>query len=63
MAKEKDGEVLPLVVPVNEYLKQTQREKDDLEWDGCFEKSQMLQQTIDELIELRDKGEVWYPLF
>ncbi len=51
------------VVSVNKYLKQTQREKDDLEWEGCFDKSEMLQQTIDELIELRDKGEVWYPLF
>ena len=51
------------VIPISEYLKQTQREKDDLEWEGCFNKSSMLQQTIDELIELRDKGEVWYPLF
>ena len=55
MAKEKDGEVLPLVVPVKYTL--------TVLLFIYFDKSAMLQQTIDELIELRDKGEVWYPLF
>ena len=51
------------VVAVESYIKDLQRDIDDLEWEGEQYKADKLKILLNEVKEYRDKGELWYPMF
>ena len=51
------------VVAVESYIKDLQRDIDDLEWEGEQYKADKLKILLKEVKEYRDKGELWYPMF
>ena len=51
------------VISLDTYISDLQKDVDDLEWDGNFKKADLLKRWLDEAKLMRDKGEVWYPLF
>tara|TARA_Y100000004_G_scaffold127743_1_gene143820 strand:- start:70 stop:255 length:186 start_codon:yes stop_codon:yes gene_type:complete len=51
------------VVAIESYIKDLQRDIDDLEWDGEQKKADNLRRILEDVIEQRDKGEVYYPMF
>jgi len=51
------------VISLDIYISDLQKDVDDLEWDGNFKKADLLKRWLDEAKLMRDKGEVWYPLF
>jgi len=54
----------PNVLPLQEILKDKQRELDDNEWEGMApEALQSLIMEIKNLEWLESQGDVWYPLF
>jgi len=54
----------PNVLPLQEILKEKQRELDDKEWGGMApEALQSLIMEIKDLEWLDSQGDVWYPLF
>ena len=53
-----------MVINLRALLREKQRERDDLEWEGLApEKLQALLLEIEELEYLDSVGEVWYPPF
>ena len=73
MDRSKRGGSIPLmrhlkyedekVVAVESYIKDLQRDIDDLEWEGEQYKADKLKILLNEVKEYRDKGELWYPMF
>jgi hypothetical protein len=51
------------VVAIESYIKDLQRDIDDLEWDGEQYKADKLKIFLKEVEEYRDRGELWYPMF
>ncbi len=51
------------VVAVESYLKDLQKDIDDLEWDGEQYKADKLKILLNEVKGYRDRGELWYPMF
>lgn len=51
------------VISLDKYIADLQKERDDFEWGGDYNQSDFLQRIIDSAVELRNKGEVYYPLF
>jgi hypothetical protein len=51
------------VVAIESYIKDLQRDIDNLEWDGERYKSDKLKILLKEVEEYRDRGELWYPMF
>ena len=51
------------VVSLERYINNLQKDIDDLEWDGNFKRADLLKRWLNEAKLMRDKGEVWYPLF
>ena len=51
------------VVAVQQYIIALQKDISDLEWDGEYKKADNLKRILEDVIEQRDKGEVWYPMF
>lgn len=51
------------VVVVEQYIIALQKDISDLEWDGKYKKADNLKRILEDVIEQRDKGEVYYPLF
>lgn len=51
------------VVAIESYINDLQRDIDDLEWDGEQKKADNLRRILEDVIEQRDKGEVYYPMF
>ena len=51
------------VVAVESYIKDLQRDIDDLEWEGQHKKAENLKRILEDVKEQRDKGEVYYPMF
>ncbi len=51
------------VVAIESYIKDLQRDIDDLEWDGEQKKADNLRRILEDVVEQRDKGEVYYPMF
>ena len=51
------------VVAVEQYIIALQKDISDLEWDGEYKKADNLKRILEDVMEQRDRGEVWYPLF
>ncbi len=51
------------VVAVQQYIIALQKDISDLEWDGEYKKADNLKRILEDVMEQRDRGEVWYPLF
>jgi len=51
------------LISLETYISDLQKDVDDLEWDGNFKRADLLKRWLDEAKLMRDKGEVWYPLF
>jgi hypothetical protein len=49
------------VVPIEEEISKTQRQIDDLEWEGAY--CEHLKHYLDSLIKQQLEGEVWYANF
>ena len=55
--------VVAKVLPIQQLIKQTQRRKDDYEWEGDFEKALLEGEYLKELKDDEAKGVTWYPNF
>jgi len=51
------------MISLERYVSDLQKDVDDLEWDGNFQRADLLKRWLDEAKCMRDAGEVWYPLF
>tara|TARA_R100000234_G_C5003325_1_gene181355 strand:- start:664 stop:849 length:186 start_codon:yes stop_codon:yes gene_type:complete len=51
------------VVAIQQYIIDLQKDISDLEWEGENKKADNLKRILSDVIEQRDKGEVWYPMF
>lgn len=51
------------MISLEKYVSDLQKDVDDLEWDGNFQRADLLKRWLDEAKCMRDAGEVWYPLF
>lgn len=51
------------VVAIETYIKDLQKDIDDLEWEGQHKKAENLKRILEDVKEQRDKGEVYYPMF
>jgi len=51
------------LISLERYVSDLQKDVDDLEWEGNFQRADLLKRWLDEAKCMRDAGEVWYPLF
>ena len=51
------------VVVIEQYIIALQKDISDLEWDGEYKKADNLKRILEDVMEQRDKGEVYYPMF
>jgi hypothetical protein len=51
------------LISLERYVSDLQKDVDDLEWDGNFQRADLLKRWLEEAKCMRDAGEVWYPLF
>jgi len=51
------------LISLEKYVSDLQKDVDDLEWEGNFQRADLLKRWLDEAKCMRDAGEVWYPLF
>jgi hypothetical protein len=51
------------VVAIQKYIIALQKDISDLEWEGEYKKADNLKIILEDVMEQRDRGEVWYPLF
>ena len=51
------------VVAIQRYIIDLQKDISDLEWEGENKKANNLKRILSDVIEQRDRGEVWYPMF
>ena len=51
------------VVAIQQYIIDLQKDISDLEWEGENKKADNLKRILSDVMEQRDKGEVWYPMF
>ena len=51
------------VVAIQQYIIDLQKDISDLEWEGEYKKADNLKRILEDVMEQRDRGEVWYPLF
>lgn len=51
------------VVAIQRYIIDLQKDISDLEWEGENKKADNLKRILSDVIEQRDRGEVWYPMF
>lgn len=51
------------VVAVEQYIIALQKDISDLEWDGEYKKADNLKRILSDVVEQKEKGEVWYPMF
>ena len=50
-------------VAIQRYIIDLQKDISDLEWEGENKKADNLKRILSDVMEQRDKGEVWYPMF
>ena len=46
-----------------QYIIDLQKDISDLEWEGENKKADNLKRILSDVMEQRDRGEVWYPMF
>ena len=51
------------VVAIQQYIIALQKDMSDLEWEGKYKKADNLKRILSDVMEQREKGEVWYPMF
>ena len=51
------------VVAIQRYITDLQKDISDLEWEGENKKADNLKRILSDVMEQREKGEVWYPMF
>lgn len=51
------------LVNIHRYHTQLAQAIDEAEWIGDFDKADFMRDEYDHITTLRDKGEVWYPMF
>lgn len=51
------------VVAIQQYIIALQKDISDLEWEGKYKKADNLKRILSDVMEQREKGEVWYPMF
>tara|TARA_R100000030_G_scaffold11841_1_gene7972 strand:- start:247 stop:432 length:186 start_codon:yes stop_codon:yes gene_type:complete len=51
------------VVAIQQYIIALQKDISDLEWEGEYKKADNLKRILSDVMEQREKGEVWYPIF
>ena len=51
------------VVAIQQYIIDLQKDISDLEWEGENKKADNLKRILSDVMEQRDRGEVWYPMF
>ena len=55
--------MMDTVVSLDVMISETQRKRDDAEWEDDTRTTTLLEKFLGELYELRDSGSLWYPLF
>ena len=51
------------VVAIQQYIIALQKDISDLEWEGKYKKADNLKRILSDVMEQREIGEVWYPMF
>jgi hypothetical protein len=51
------------IVAIQRYIIDLQKDISDLEWEGENKKADNLKRILSDVMEQRDRGEVWYPMF
>mgnify|MGYP001239259439 CR=1 FL=1 len=51
------------LVDIHTYHTKLQRTIDEYEWNGDFEKSDRLHEELQHIRQLKDAGDIYYPLF
>jgi hypothetical protein len=51
------------VLPINQYSVDLQKEIDDAEWLGDFERADSVKIELEHIKHMIDNGELWYPTF
>jgi len=51
------------IVAIQQYIIDLQKDISDLEWEGENKKADNLKRILSDVMEQRDRGEVWYPMF
>lgn len=51
------------VLPINQYHTDLQKEIDDAEWLGEFERADSAKDELEHIKRMIDNGELWYPTF
>ena len=51
------------VVAIQQYIIALQKDISDLEWEGKYKKADNLKRILSDVMEQREKGGVWYPMF
>ena len=51
------------VIPLQQYSVALQREIDDAEWLGEFDRADADKRELEDVKRMIDNGELWYPLF
>ena len=51
------------VLPINQYSVDLQKEIDDAEWLGEFERADSVKIELEHIKHMIDNGELWYPTF
>lgn len=51
------------VLPINQYSIDLQKEIDDAEWLGDFERADNVKLELEDVKRMIDNGELYYPMF
>ena len=51
------------VLPINDYSINPQKEIDDAEWLGEFDRADNVKRELDDVKRMIDNGELYYPMF
>lgn len=51
------------LIPLDRYITDLQKDITDVEWDGGLDQADFLRLILKDALDMKDKGEVWYPLF
>ncbi len=52
-----------LLIPINDYHSNLQREIDEAEWMGDFYQADFIKRELEDVKHMIDTGQMYYPLF